>query len=109
MKDAKYLEARDKYVAVQIKSAQIESGVDAFEESIVKHEAALAFDAGASHILQRAEIKGLVASVNEMNSWLRRMTELYWHDPTYAPNFKACVKKNEEALEKFNQMKGNLK
>ena len=43
-------------------------------------------------------IDALEGRLKDINSWLKRMSELKWDDPEYAPNFKQSVQKNEEVL-----------
>lgn len=37
-------------------------------------------------------------ALTDIDSWLKRMSDLHWHNPNYAPKFKKSVKNNSEIL-----------
>lgn len=43
----------------------------------------------------------VLQALQDTTYWLRRMKDLKWDDPEYAPKFKACMEKNEKLLENY--------
>lgn len=62
------------------------------------HSAAY-YDVYAAIITELIEIiQSQSEALTDIDSWLKRMSDLHWHNPNYAPKFKKSVKNNSEIL-----------
>ena len=60
--------------------------------------------AGFQAALSLPEVKELQLKSAHISAWLRRMSELKWNDPEYAPNFKKAHEELEKALADMGEM-----
>lgn len=56
---------------------------------------------------QQTLLDECIKTLDETRYWLRRMKDLHWDDPEYAPRFKASMIRHEELLTKLRERKGD--